>query len=218
MVRSEVIEDQYSSSLDTIRATAQQDLLDLWYDLDDMPLGESRDEIAGPYFDIVSSYGEQSAISGADYIFLQRALDPALRGLAYPTLSPGLSYEAVLASVRWATKVKDAKTLMVDDLDIQNINKVTALSKLQGSLNRQVIEPSRLTVFEATVSAGTNYARLAEPTACKFCLMLASRGAVYSRDTVTRRDNSMTRYHDNCRCLGIEVQRDDILPTYGSVT
>lgn len=34
---------------------------------------------------------------------------------------------------------------------------------------------------------------------CAFCSMLASRGAVYSSDTVLRQQDG-TRYHDNCDC------------------
>lgn len=53
----------------------------------------------------------------------------------------------------------------------------------------------------------TSFARVPEPGACDFCRMLASRGAVYSEATATRRKNGMpyhTRRPDgsggNCRC------------------
>ena len=44
-----------------------------------------------------------------------------------------------------------------------------------------------------------------------FCLLLASRGAVYSRDTVLLTEAGK-KYHDNCKCLGIEVQTPAYLP------
>lgn len=51
---------------------------------------------------------------------------------------------------------------------------------------------------------GTAFARVPEPGACSFCLMLASRGAVYTAKTV----GAVNKFHDHCRCLGIEVKRD----------
>ncbi|KXB52737.1 ADP-ribosyltransferase [Corynebacterium sp. DNF00584] len=39
---------------------------------------------------------------------------------------------------------------------------------------------------------------------CAFCAMLASRGPVYSEDTVTRRRDGH-RYHDHCDCQGVLV-------------
>ncbi|MGN6019777.1 VG15 protein [Corynebacterium striatum] len=39
---------------------------------------------------------------------------------------------------------------------------------------------------------------------CSFCAMLASRGPVYSEDTVTRRRDGR-KYHDHCDCQGVLV-------------
>ncbi len=44
------------------------------------------------------------------------------------------------------------------------------------------------------------WARVAEPGACDFCRMLASRGAVYeSKDTASKRRDGL-RYHKHCHC------------------
>lgn len=59
------------------------------------------------------------------------------------------------------------------------------------------------------LKAGTAYARVPEPGACAFCLMLGSRGAVYDHETVL---GEVGRYHDNCRCLAIEVTGRAPLP------
>lgn len=63
--------------------------------------------------------------------------------------------------------------------------------------------------LKAVLKAGTAYARVPEPGACAFCLMLGSRGAAYTSDSVF---GELGRYHDNCRCLGIEVKTDADLP------
>ena len=55
------------------------------------------------------------------------------------------------------------------------------------------------------------YRRKAQPGACSFCVMLASRGAVYATasSAVARKDGS--RYHDRCRCTAeLEVDEDRV--------
>lgn len=84
-----------------------------------------------------------------------------------------------------------------------------AKTQLQAITNRLVVEPGRRTVELATAQAGTRYACVPEPGACAFCLMLASRGTVYSKGSVF---GKLRRYHDNCRCLGIEVNMEADLP------
>lgn len=44
-------------------------------------------------------------------------------------------------------------------------------------------------------------------TSCKFCLMLASRGAVYTSEDVARYGNAGSKYHDHCDC-GAELVTD----------
>lgn len=88
-------------------------------------------------------------------------------------------------------------------------DRANAFLKLQGVTNRLVADPARRTVMMGTLKAGTAYARVPEPGACAFCLMLGSRGAVYDHETVF---GEVGRYHDNCRCLAIEVTGRAPLP------
>lgn len=54
-------------------------------------------------------------------------------------------------------------------------------------------------------SAEVGYARvLSGRENCAFCTMLASRGAVYKKDTVVRRRDGR-RYHDGCDCIPVLV-------------
>ena len=70
----------------------------------------------------------------------------------------------------------------------------------------------KLAPVDASPHVGRNIPAYAGKThACTFCLLLASRGAVYSRDTVLLTEAGK-KYHDNCRCLGIEVQTPADLP------
>ncbi|MCG7439539.1 hypothetical protein [Corynebacterium freneyi] len=88
------------------------------------------------------------------------------------------------------------------------ISLAAAKRRLSGVLNRLVAQPAHETVSEAALAAGNGFARVPEPGACDFCLMLASRGAAYTRESVGR----SKKFHDNCRCLGIEVTRPSDLP------
>ena len=209
-MRDETIENQFSQNLDGLRILAQQDLLEAWSGNTGVPFVEFRKSLEDDFPELVRAYGSAAAAEAADYVFLQRSLDRELSGLAFPSVSDPVDYEKALASYMWATRVADAKMLSTGDEAIELAMRSDSLRKLQGVTNRLVTEPARNTVFEATVAAGTRYARIPEPGACDFCLMLASRGAVYSRDTVV--GNSMNSYHDGCRCLGIEVKSDSELP------
>lgn len=112
---------------------------------------------------------------------------------------------------------------------------------LAGPLGRLIQQPARQTVYDATVRAGTRYARLPGPKACDFCLMLASRGAVYTSKkaattvhgkrnrtpattyyrnpagggghtyTQGRRPEEL-KFHDNCSCTAIESIHDADVP------
>lgn len=68
-----------------------------------------------------------------------------------------------------------------------------------------------LCVNTANIADGMKFARVPEPGACNWCLMLASRGAVYSKDSVGM--TRATRFHDHCRCIGMEVSDSAPLPS-----
>lgn len=92
-----------------------------------------------------------------------------------------------------------------------------------GMVDRNVLNGHRETILLSSLAAGNGYARKPEPGACSFCLMLASRGAVYkSMEHATRvgapgvvmrgAASKGDRYHDNCRCQAVEVSDGDGLP------
>lgn len=94
------------------------------------------------------------------------------------------------ASVRWALSTGD-----------QN----TGLQLLLGSTERRVFGTARDTmVHNASREKGARFGREYNGDGkCKFCPMLATRGAVYlSADTA----GESTHFHDNCHCT-IYVER-----------
>ena len=190
----------YAMSLDGLRTLAQRDLLAWWKETEGLGFVEQKRLLLEPFASIVAQYGEQAAYAAADYLFLERSLDDTLRELEYPEIADPVGFEqakGAYQSAMWVDNVEDT------------VARSLALQKLQGITNRLVAAPARETVGLATLRAGTLYARVPEPGACSFCLMLASRGAVYSKDTVFK---EMKQYHDNCRCLAIESKTENDLP------
>lgn len=171
-----------------------------------------RELLKEPFTAIATAYGEQAAHAAADYLFLQRSLDETLAGLAYPEVAKPAEYrqavKAYSASIRasnedWKRFVVDGETDGLEEFNAKTFE------KLSGSLNRLVLQPARETVSE-NIAPGTRFARVPEPGACSWCLMVASNGAMYSKDSVGM--TKATRFHDNCRCIGVEVSDSAPLP------
>lgn len=90
-------------------------------------------------------------------------------------------------------------------------------------VDRKILAGHRDTIMFSAFAAGNGYARKPEPGACSFCLMLASRGAVYrtarsaeqvGAPGVVMRGNAKRgdKFHDNCRCHAVEVSEGSGLP------
>lgn len=192
--------DEYAKYLDHLRMMAQQDLADWWANTDGMAPPVRMDTLREVFDSIQRTYGEQAAYAAAEKLFLDRQLDDALAGREFPAIAEPAEYEQARAGFNWATQEYRREFTP---------EKITAAkARLDGVLGRLVAQPAHETTARAVVEAGTGYARVPEPGACKFCLMLASRGAEYTRETVI----GLTRFHDNCRCVGIEVKNDSQLP------
>lgn len=82
-----------------------------------------------------------------------------------------------------------------------------ALEGVTASLVRHALQPARSTVALSSSRARLRYARSPRPGACAWCLMLASRGAVYTKQTAKYASDG-DRYHDDCYCVP-EPARDD---------
>ncbi|MFF2621235.1 VG15 protein [Oerskovia jenensis] len=199
--------DDHDVELGKIVQLATRDLLTLYRAAPDL----SSRSAAAAYLEeavstIVSTYGEQAAWSAVRALEGTREAAGVLDSL--PTVRPaaGPSEEQIARSVSWAAKDLD---LGLTELVLQK------LAKVAGRLVRQ---PARQTIWNATAKAGTRYARKPEPNACDFCLMLSSRGAEYTKATVTATSGKRgtrpegLRFHDGCRCLAIESYSDDDLP------
>lgn len=187
----------YAANLNRIEWLAVRELEDWWsgHNRMDRPPEELLDLMREPFTEMVDRYGALAANTAVDYLITNRSLDQELRWLPTPTPAEKATYRQAYNSLRWAINSTTGDGFQ----DAQR-----TFRRITGVLNRLVLLPARETVHQATRKAGTYFARVPEPGACEFCLMLASRGAVYTRDTVMGKDQ-MSKYHDHCRCLGIEA-------------
>lgn len=197
-------------TLDQLRMLAQRDLLGWWTGTEDMPFFERREFLADPFAQIVELYGAQAAEAAADYLFLQRSLDEDLAGLVFPEVADPVGFEQAVAAFKAGMRADNDTYAAMLNGDPRAFLRAEerSLKKLQAITNRLVVEPSRATVGMAAERAGTLFARLPEPGACAFCMMLASRGGDYSSEQAA----AGKQYHDNCRCLAIEVKGWSDLP------
>ena len=203
MPRNIDAENNYRKALESLRILAIRDLVSWWKKTEVLGFTKQKSLMLEPFQAVVATYGEQAAYAAAEYLFLSRSLADHLAGLEYPEVADPVGFEQAKGSFEWAMNTSRDATGEFD--------KQLALRKLAGITNRLVAQPARQTVMQAVEKAGTAYARIPEPGACSFCLMLASRGAVYSKDTVLFKKTG-GKYHDNCRCVGIEVQTPEDLP------
>lgn len=73
-----------------------------------------------------------------------------------------------------------------------------AFDKLAQSMTRHSLQGGRNTIVSSSQRNRISFARAPNPGACAFCLMLASRGAVYSSRQAAGAGND---FHDDCRCV-----------------
>jgi hypothetical protein len=132
-----------------------------------------------------------AATVAADWYDELRASE-GVRGSFRAPLAPSTPVEQVNARLGFATRPDGP--LFTAQTDI--------LAGFLGSMtNEYALQPGRETVIQAAHKDGAGYARVPEPGACKFCLMLASRGFVYSKDSV----GQSKKFHGKCRCNPMPV-------------
>lgn len=145
---------------------------------------------------LVGVYGSAAATLAADwYDEIRDTEDVADRFRAIPAELPDAGRTDALA--RWGTSPMFGGT-----------GPEAALAQTWGGLHRIIADAGRDTV-RASLAAdphGRGWERHTRPGSCKFCQMLAGRGAVYSADTADFAS------HDDCNCLAVPVIGGDSRP------
>lgn len=177
-------------ALGALSNAARQDFLRAWVTIDPTDWVAARRVLEGFWPELIRHYGDMAAVLGADEFVLQAA-DLGVRG--GPEMVRGVDAERANARMRWA------------------LGQTSQLGSLLVVLDELVKQPYRSTLQRSAASAGAGWARVPSGAeTCAWCLMLASRGAVYeSRATA---GGEGRKYHGDCDCIPVLSRGDDDLP------
>lgn len=148
---------------------------------------------------LVMKYGEIGAALAADF-YDELRLDAGVKSRFKAILAAPLPEEQVFVSTSWAVG-----PLFRED-GIPDVS--AAVSNLTDVTDRLVKQRYRDTVNLNTLRdpAQARWARVPSGAeTCKFCLMLASRGAVYSGSAKAK---AAHKYHGKCDCVPVPVWDD----------
>lgn len=175
----------------------KSDLIQVWNDLDTAQADITTAALLRTVPRIVERYGEIGAALTADWYDRARAEAGARRTFIALGAEPA-GREQTEAMTRWAVTPLWSETPAAG----------LALTNLTAGVERLIRQPPRGTIITNTgrdPGAG-RWAREAVGEGCAFCLMLVSRGAVYTEETAD------FETHDHCSCDAVPVWDDTDVP------
>lgn len=158
-----------------------------WYD--DL---REMEAIAGRFTAVVPDLGDQGAHALAGW---------GVDGLKAPPAEPkGPAAELKLPVVEELEPAGDA--------EVPELNVVAAQSRIEGGLQKRLVNAANLVVTESANQdpQARGYMRRTRPGACDFCVMVASRGAVYTKASAT------FACHEHCYCEAVPAWGGKALP------
>lgn len=134
---------------------------------------------------LVDKHGAASGTLASRFYRQQRSA-AGLRGTFTPRIASPPPLGKVKAGIAWGTR-----TLWTPEPDLES-----AATTMQGVAETMVLDVGRQTVIDSVHAdrQAKGWARVPEPGACSFCILLSTRGAVYKADTVG------FAAHPSCRC------------------
>lgn len=207
----------YHAAFELLQGNLERDLQRIWLEAQKYAGQQQRMFLTNVLWELQQVYGGDAASLAVDLLGITR------EGKELPLWKAQAALlEQVDAAVGMALAKPDSQAL------------------LTGAMQRLVMNAYRDTVIGSAIAAQRRFARVAEPNACSFCLMLASRGAVYlskerasyvgaSAFTKHYSDGSErgyrmktgrirgsrprdSKFHDNCKCHVVEVKDESQLP------
>lgn len=162
---------------------------------------------------VVNQYSTTSAALAAEFYDAQREAAGVTGTFTVPVADPPPDGK-IEAGLRWATKdvwERDPDAATDAQLEPLDTRLEQAEKKAEQVAQKLVTDTGRATVIDAVRQdrQATAWARSAALGACAFCKLIASRGAVFSQDTVR------FQAHDGCHCGAIPVfvgQRFELSP------
>lgn len=177
--------DQYRADLDIVVGQSATDLEVAFRDV--TTIDEANDVLLDELPGMIAFYGSAAGTLAADWYDDTRAelgVGGGFRSIVAEL--PDVGRAAALAG--WATALTKAGTPTAD----------AVMAKAQGGLQLAVADQGRKTMMGSALAdpQARGWQRSASG-GCPFCVMLAGRGAVYSRSTVD------FGAHDHCKCVAV---------------
>lgn len=150
---------------------------------------------------VVTHYGRASAAAALEHYRAERLAAGVHTRVTLP-MPPDPTPDVVASAVDWAlTDLWGPPSPQVEQ---------ASLAKLEGAVQRLVLDQGREAVLTAVHSdpQAKGWARIPNVGACSFCLMLASRGAVYKSES-----SAEFQAHDHCECTAEAWWRGHYEPT-----
>lgn len=182
-----------------VTALAYRELLAFWRTLDlSDPVAAVR-ALEAFLPEVIHAYGEVGASAAADFYDNLREQSPAARRAYSAVMGDAVPIEQIRASTRWA-----GGPLFQPRADFAE----AALAGVIGITDRYVKAAARQTISHNVArDAGARYARVTSGSTCAFCMVLASRGAVYVTEA-----SASEHYHAHCDCVPTPVWAPTDLP------
>lgn len=180
------------STLDRIMATAHG-----------APGKETKDLILTAIPEVVKAHGTVTAELTAEFYALART-NASLNDLFTPEPVWDPNEQQIAGSLRWALRPINGEQYTGEDY-------TRAVDRVRAAMTRLMRQTEGTTVMENVRRDPRRplYRRVPEAGACGWCMMLATRGHVYTKDTV---GGPHHRFHDNCKCSSDPQYRGEELP------
>jgi hypothetical protein len=158
--------------------------------------------------------GRLAALAGDTAATIMREIDEAERADVYPAAVEPFLDASSLISAEWYNSLSEApftaEPALVADAETLRYKTDWAATEpdpaqaLKDATDRLVFSASQDTVADNALREEVRFARHAQPDACSFCRLLATRGLIYhTRESA----EAATKSHDVCHCV-IVPERD----------
>lgn len=176
--------DLFVESQRGVRELALRDLRAWWGTVEHLSPSEIKAEAEGVVPLIARTYGEVSALAAADFYDAARAASTA-KGRHVASFAPSGAASQAASGLGWAT----APLFEGDPL--------AALDRAASVVDAAALQDGRDTIIHNSVRdrSRPRWARVTVGKTCAFCIMVASRGAVYRSAETAGRD-----FHAKCDC------------------
>ncbi|WP_104150972.1 VG15 protein [Mycobacterium intracellulare] len=189
-------------SLVTVTGLAVQDLAPIWR----LPTADITQALFDIVPGIVQKWNLAAASVAADWYDHLRETD-AVAG-HFTAIVPDIGDQGAQALAGWGAEAFKAP-VEHEPVELDQLSPVeSARNRVEGGLQKRLVNAANLTVTESSKAdpQARGYMRRTRPGACKFCLMVASRGAVYTKATAT------FACHEHCHCEAVPAWGGKALP------